>query len=49
LLTILFQYTYKYNYIHQKLIDIVHQDIDQQQTGVGSNGSMAVSNSFVIY
>jgi len=31
------------------LIDIVHQDIDQQQAGVGNGGSMAVSNSFVVY
>lgn len=29
LLTLLFQYTHKYNFLHQKLIDIVHQDIDQ--------------------
>ena len=49
LLTLLFQYTHKYNFLHQKLIDVVHQDIDQQQAGVGNGGSMAVSNSFVIY
>ena len=49
LLTLLFQYTHKYNFLHQKLIDIVHQDIDQQLVGVGNGGSMAVSNSFVIY
>ena len=49
LLTILFQYTQKYNYIHQKLIDVVHLDIDQQQAGVGNSGSMAVSNSYLIY
>jgi len=49
LLTLLFQYTHKYNFLHQKLIDVVHQDIDQQQAGFGSAGSMAVSNSFVVY
>jgi len=49
LLTLLFQYTHKYNFLHQKLIDVVHQDIDQQQAGIGNGGSMAVSNSFMIF
>jgi len=49
LLSLLFQYTHKYNFLHQKLIDVVHQDIDQQQGGGGAGGSTSVSNSFVIY
>lgn len=49
LLSMLFQYTHNYQYLHQKLIDIVHQDIDQQQGGGGAGGNMSVSNSFVIY
>ena len=49
LLTLLFQYTQKYAFLHQKLIDVVHQDIDQQQGGNGFGGSMSVSNSFVVY
>lgn len=49
LLSMLFQYTHNYQCLHQKLIDIVHQDIDQQQGGGGAGGNMSVSNSFVIY
>lgn len=49
LLSMLFQYTHKYAFLHQKLIDVVHQDIDSQQGGGGAGGNMSVSNSFVIY
>ena len=49
LLSLMFQYTHKYNFLHQKLIDVVHQDIDQQQGGGITGGSTSVSNSFVIY
>ena len=49
LLSLLFQYTHKYGFLHQKLIDVVHQDVDQQQGGGGAGGSMCVSNSFVVY
>jgi len=49
LLSLLFQQTHKYNYLHQKLINIVLQDIDQQQNG-GRNGTKQnISNQFVIY
>lgn len=49
ILTLLYQSTYEYYFLHQKLIEITLQDIDQQLSAGGTGGNMTVSNSFIVY
>lgn len=48
-LSLLFQHTHSHHFLHQKLLQVVHQDIDQLQSGGSASTGMTVSSSFVIY
>mmetsp|Transcript_35934 Transcript_35934/g.55198 ORF Transcript_35934/g.55198 Transcript_35934/m.55198 type:complete len:105 (-) Transcript_35934:1386-1700(-) len=49
LLGLLYQYTHKYNFLHQTLIDIVTQDINYQMEQAAASPSSTISNSFIIF
>jgi len=49
LLGLLYQYTHKYNYLHQTLIDVYTQDISYQIEMSNSPNGSTSQNSFLIY